>query len=295
MPINTSDICNKLIQIQVENLSKAFDSKLVVKNISFTATQGQIVGFLGPNGAGKTTTMRMVTGFLQPSAGKVLLNRIDILKNPVLAKKQFGYLPEGAPSYSDMQVYDFLKFIASIRGYTGAKLSECLDKVIHEVNLEEVLFKNIDKLSKGFKRRVGLAQAILHDPAILILDEPTDGLDPNQKHEVRELIKSMAKDKVIILSTHILEEVEAICSRVMVISSGKIIADGTPLELSQQANKHTVKLTIKNPENNGKIDIPSLHQQLSQVILQKNLELVKLNADSAELEEFFRTVTKEAN
>ncbi len=286
---NTSDA--NLIQIQVENLSKAFDNKLVVNDISFTATQGQIVGFLGPNGAGKTTTMRMITGFLQPTSGSVYVNGINILKDAVQAKKQFGYLPEGAPSYAEMGVYDFLKFIASIRGYTGAKLLECLDQVINQVNLQEVLGKPIDKLSKGFKRRVGLAQAILHNPPILILDEPTDGLDPNQKYEIRELIKTMAKDKVIILSTHILEEVEAVCTRAMVIATGKIIADGTPMELANQANRHTVKLTIKHPENNAAIDIPSLHQQLSQVVLQKNLELVKLHSDSGELEEFFRKVT----
>ncbi len=281
-----------LIQIDIKNLSKTFDTKLAVNNVSFTATQGQIVGFLGPNGAGKTTTMRMVTGFLKPTDGQVHINGIDLLKNPLQAKKQFGYLPEGAPSYVDMRVYDFLKFIASIRGYSGSKLSDCLERVIYQVNLQEVLNKPIDKLSKGFKRRVGLAQAILHNPPVLILDEPTDGLDPNQKYEVRELIKNMAKDKVIILSTHILEEVEAVCSRVMVISSGKIIADGTPKELSHQSNRHTVKLIIQSPESNGNIDVTSLHQQLSQVILQKNLELVGLHANTGELEEFFRKVTQ---
>ena len=289
--MSTSTSEQNLIQIKVENLSKVFDRKLVVNDISFTAKQGQIVGFLGPNGAGKTTTMRMITGFLKPSNGNIYINDIDILNNPVEAKKQFGYLAEGVPSYLDMKVYDFLKFIASIRGYKGSKLYDCLDRVIHQVNLEEVLNKQVDKLSKGFKRRVGLAQAILHDPPILILDEPTDGLDPNQKHEVRQLIKSMANDKVIILSTHILEEVDAICSRVIVISAGKIIADGTPVELSNQSNRHTVKLTIKHSGDNGNIDIPSLHQQLSQVVLQKNLELVKLHTDSGELEEFFRKIT----
>ena len=264
--MSTATSEQNLIQIKVENLSKVFDRKLVVNDISFTTKQGQIVGFLGPNGAGKTTTMRMITGFLKPSNGNVYINDIDILTNPVEAKKQFGYLPEGVPSYLDMKVYDFLKFIASIRGYKGSKLYDCLDRVIHQVNLEEVLNKQVDKLSKGFKRRVGLAQAILHNPPILILDEPTDGLDPNQKHEVRQLIKSMANDKVIILSTHILEEVEAICSRVIVISAGKIIADGTPVELSNQSNRHTVKLTIKHSGDKGNIDIPSLHQQLSQVV-----------------------------
>lgn len=221
-----------MIQLEVNNLSKIFNDKLVVNNISFTAHKGQIVGFLGPNGAGKTTTMRMITGFLTPTSGVVLLNGIDITKQPLEAKKQFGYLPEGAPSYLDMKVYDFLKFIAKLRGYTGSKLSDCLDRVINQINLREVLNKSIDTLSKGFKRRVGLAQAILHDPPILILDEPTDGLDPNQKHEVRELIKNMSKEKVIILSTHILEEVEAICTRAIIISVGKIIADDATRKLA---------------------------------------------------------------
>lgn len=221
-----------IIQLEVKNLSKIFNDKLVVNNITFNAQKGQIVGFLGPNGAGKTTTMRMITGFLTPTGGTVLLNGIDILKDPLQAKKQFGYLPEGAPSYLDMKVYDFLKFIAKLRGYAGDKLTDCLDKVINQINLREVLNKPIDTLSKGFKRRVGLAQAILHDPSILILDEPTDGLDPNQKHEVRELIKDMSKEKVIILSTHILEEVEAICTRAIIISMGKIIADDATRKLA---------------------------------------------------------------
>lgn len=221
-----------IIQLEVKNLSKIFNDKLVVNNIAFNAQNGQIVGFLGPNGAGKTTTMRMITGFLTPTSGTVLLNGIDILKDPLQAKKQFGYLPEGAPSYLDMKVYDFLKFIAKLRGYSGDKLTDCLDKVINQINLREVLNKPIDTLSKGFKRRVGLAQSILHDPPILILDEPTDGLDPNQKHEVRELIKDMSKEKVIILSTHILEEVEAICTRAIIISMGKIIADDATRKLA---------------------------------------------------------------
>jgi ABC-2 type transport system ATP-binding protein len=281
----------QLRQIKVNNLSKAFQDKLVVNDISFTANQGQIVGFLGPNGAGKTTTMRMITGFLQPTGGEVYVNGINVLKDPVGAKKQFGYLPEGAPSYIDMRVIDFLKFIAKIRGYRGSELNKCLDKVIYQVNLQNVLTKPIDQLSKGFKRRVGLAQAILHNPPVLILDEPTDGLDPNQKHEVRELIKDMAKNKVIILSTHILEEVDAVCNRAIVINNGKIIADGDPGELAAQSDSHTVTLTIKNPTANQQIDINSLRQQLSQVVLQKNLELVKIATRTGELEEFFRQIT----
>lgn len=224
---------NHFVKLEVKNLSKFFTNKLVVNNISFTANQGEIVGFLGPNGAGKTTTMRMITGFLKPSKGSVLINGTDISIDPLLAKQQFGYLPEGAPSYVDMSVYDSLEFVAKIRGYSGNKLASCLENIIKQVNLQTVLNKTVDQLSKGFKRRLGLAQAILHNPPILILDEPTDGLDPNQKHEVRELIKKMAKDKVIILSTHILEEVEAICNRVIVISDGKIISDAPPRPLGE--------------------------------------------------------------
>ena len=224
---------NGIVKLEVRNLSKVFNNKLVVNDISFTANQGEIVGFLGPNGAGKTTSMRMITGFLKPNSGSILINGTDIATNPVLAKQQFGYLPEGAPSYVDMSVYDSLEFVAKIRGYSGTNLVNCLETIIKQVNLETVLNKTVDQLSKGFKRRLGLAQAILHNPPILILDEPTDGLDPNQKHEVRELIKIMAKDKVIILSTHILEEVAAICNRVMVIVDGRIISDAPPCPLGE--------------------------------------------------------------
>lgn len=237
------------IKLELKNLSKSFDNKLVVNNISFTANQGEILGFLGPNGAGKTTTMRMITGFLTPTSGTVYLNNIDILEDPIKAKQQFGYLPEGAPSYVDMKVYDFLKFIAKLRGFSGIQLTECLDKAINQLNLQEVINKSIDTLSKGFKRRVALAQAILHNPPILILDEPTDGLDPNQKYEVREFIKDMAKDKIIILSTHILEEVDAICTRIMIISSGKIIVDDLPKKLAantEQLDQFFRKVTTVN-------------------------------------------------
>ncbi len=227
--------------LRVMNLTKTFDDFTAVDNISFSAAQGEVVGFLGPNGAGKSTTMKMITGFLSPTAGTAYVGGYDILEQPIEAKRVFGYLPEGAPSYSDMTVKHFLSFIADIRGINKSKKALSISNVVSKVNLQSVLNQRIETLSKGFKRRVGLAQALIHDPSVLILDEPTDGLDPNQKREIRKLITEMAKDKVIILSTHILEEVEAVCDRVIVVAAGKIILDSTPAELvSRTAHKNTV-------------------------------------------------------
>ncbi len=227
--------------LRVMNLTKSFDGVMAVNNISFSAAQGEVVGFLGPNGAGKSTTMKMITGFLNPTSGTAYIGGYDIQEEPVAAKRVLGYLPEGAPSYSDMTVKQFLCFIADIRGISSSEKEFRINDVVNKVNLQSVLFQHIDTLSKGFKRRVGLAQALIHDPSVLILDEPTDGLDPNQKREVRKLIKDMAKDKVIILSTHILEEVEAVCDRVIVVAAGKIILDSTPSELLR---KEPTKSTI---------------------------------------------------
>jgi len=227
--------------LRVMNLTKSFDGVIAVNNISFSAAQGEVVGFLGPNGAGKSTTMKMITGFLNPTSGTAYIGGYDILEEPVAAKRVLGYLPEGAPSYSDMTVKQFLSFIADIRGISKYDKELRINDVVNKVNLQSVLFQNIDTLSKGFKRRVGLAQALIHDPSVLILDEPTDGLDPNQKREVRKLIRDMSKNKVIILSTHILEEVEAVCDRVIVVAAGKIILDSTPAELLR---KEPTKSTI---------------------------------------------------
>lgn len=228
--------------LRVMELTKTFDATFTAVNkISFSATQGEVVGFLGPNGAGKTTSMQMITGFLSPSAGTAYIGGYDILEQPLEAKRLLGYLPEGAPSYPDMTVKQFLGFIADIRGIKQSDKEFKISDVVNKVNLQSVLFQRIETLSKGFKRRVGLAQALIHDPSVLILDEPTDGLDPNQKREMRRLIANLAKNKVIILSTHSLEEVEAICDRVIVIASGKIILDSTPQELAQkQAKKSTI-------------------------------------------------------
>lgn len=221
--------------VEIVHLRKDFGLFTAVADLSFAVKQGEVLGFLGPNGAGKSTTMKMITGFLTPTVGTAKICGFDILSQPIEAKKKIGYLPEGAPAYPDMNPEDFLTFIAEIRGLRGNVKNKRVREVIEKVNLGNVAHQSIDTLSKGYKRRVGLAQAILHDPDVLILDEPTDGLDPNQKHEVRSLIKNMAKEKVIILSTHILEEVDAVCTRAIIIANGKIVADGTPEELEAKS------------------------------------------------------------
>ena len=218
--------------IEVAHLRKRFGDRYAVDDLSFSVSPGEVLGFLGPNGAGKSTTMKMITGFLTPDSGTARVMGHDIQQSPVAAKRCMGYLPEGAPGYGDMSVSGFLGFVADIRGLRGSQKQTRIDSVIADIHLEDVLQQKLETLSKGFRRRVGLAQAILHDPQVLILDEPTDGLDPNQKHEVRRLIQGMAKDKIIIVSTHILEEVEAVCSRAMIIAHGKILADDTPATLA---------------------------------------------------------------
>ena len=221
--------------IKVESLSKSFGSKLAVDNISFEVARGEVLGFLGPNGAGKSTTMRMITGFIPPSAGRVSVCGFDVAESPIAAKQKIGYLPESAPSYQDMTVLSFLRFAADIRGLAGEEKKKAIRRVVELCHLDRVLGQTIDTLSKGFRHRTCLAQSIIHDPEVLILDEPTDGLDPNQKHEVRTLIKTMGATKAIIFSTHILEEVEAVCSRAIIIDRGRIVANGTPAELMAQA------------------------------------------------------------
>ena len=221
--------------IEVRGLDKRFGPIHAVRNVSFSVSHGEVLGFLGPNGAGKSTTMKMITGFLEPTAGTVLVNGHDVLTDPISVKASIGYLPEGAPAYAEMTVIRFLEFVAEIRGFVGAEKQQRIDKVIDLIHLDTVLNQTVDTLSKGFKRRVGVAQALLHDPDVLIMDEPTDGLDPNQKHEVRSLIKEMAANKAIVISTHILEEVDAVCSRAIIIAAGRILFDGTPAELRAQS------------------------------------------------------------
>jgi ABC-2 type transport system ATP-binding protein len=214
--------------LKVEGLQKSFDSKIVVDDVSFSISAGQVMGFLGPNGAGKTTTMRMITGFLTPDKGKIEICGINALENLIEAQKHIGYLPEGVPLYGDMNVIEFLEFIGTAKGMPSKDIDYSIDNAIQCLSLEKVYLQPIETLSKGFKRRVGIAQAILSNPSVLILDEPTDGLDPNQKHDVRQLIRTISKDKAIIISTHILEEVEAICTDVVLINQGKIIVTETP-------------------------------------------------------------------
>jgi ABC-2 type transport system ATP-binding protein len=221
--------------ITVENLTKRFGPKLAVDNVSFSVQRGEVLGFLGPNGAGKSTSMRMITGYLPPSAGKVSVCGYDVLDQPLQSKSRIGYLPENAPIYSDMSVFGFLSFCAELRGLYGRAKKKATDKVVEHCFLQPVLHQSVDTLSKGYRHRTCLAQALIHDPDVLILDEPTDGLDPNQKHEARSLIRQMGQSKAIIFSTHILEEVEAACTKAIIIDQGKIVAMGTPAELKARA------------------------------------------------------------
>ncbi len=224
--------------LQIEGLTKQFGSFTAVDNISFEVDRGEVLGFLGPNGAGKTTAMRMVTGFLTPTAGTAYVGGHDVTLEPQEVKRRIGYLPEGAPLYEDMTPSELLGFVSDVRGISGGAKRDAIASAASRINIEHVMHQAIGTLSKGYKRRVGIAQAILHDPEILILDEPTDGLDPNQKHEVRKLINEMAKDKVIVISTHLLDEVDTVCSRAIVIAHGKIVADGTPVDLEAQSELH---------------------------------------------------------
>ncbi|MBU3021835.1 ABC transporter ATP-binding protein [Aestuariibacter sp. A3R04] len=224
--------------IAVEKLSRRFNRITAVDELTFTIQPGEIVGFLGPNGAGKSTTMKMLTGFLTPTEGQISIDGLSMEKHTKTLQQRIGYLPEGAPLYNDMTVFQFLHFIAGVRGLRGKQRKARLTHVIKKVALQGVLNRQIEKLSKGFRHRIGLAQAIIHDPDILILDEPTDGLDPNQKHEVRELIRALSSDKIVIISTHILEEVTAVCNRAMIIANGKLCFDGTPSELQHRSRYH---------------------------------------------------------
>lgn len=233
--------------IETRNLRKRYGDFVAVDGISFKVEPGQVLGFLGPNGAGKSTTMKMLAGFLMPSEGSAAICGHDVVESALEAKRLVGYLPEGAPSYGEMSVLGFLEFIADIRGLAGDVRRRRLDDAIGRLSLQGVVQQTIDTLSKGFKRRVGLAQAILHDPKVLVLDEPTDGLDPNQKHEVRALIQAMARDKTIIVSTHILEEVHAVCNRAIIIARGQVLADDTPAALEARSRFHqAVSLSADN-------------------------------------------------
>jgi ABC-2 type transport system ATP-binding protein len=304
--------------IEISHLTKKFDNFTAVDDLSFKVTEGEVLGFLGPNGAGKSTTMKVITGFLAASSGHVTVDGHDIANDPIAVKSLIGYLPEGAPSYPDMTTLEFLNFIAEIRGFSGAEKQRRIDKVIADVELGEVCHQTIDTLSKGFKRRVGLAQAILHDPKVLILDEPTDGLDPNQKHHVRQLIRNLAKDKIVIISTHILEEVSAVCTRAIIIAGGRILADATPRELEARSRCYgavSILLTAdfdlnaaladvsavcrieRNKENPHRYTLfPAPGQQVFSKVLdmaqQNHWPVAEFHLVGGLLEDYFRTVTQ---
>lgn len=305
--------------IEINNLTKRYGDLLAVDSVSFKVAPGEVLGFLGPNGAGKSTTMKMIAGFLSPSAGSIRVNGFDVEQQPLKAKRCIGYLPEGAPAYGEMTPASFLSFIADIRGIDPAGKDRRIREVVERLGLERVFEQRIETLSKGFKRRVGLAQAILHDPKVLILDEPTDGLDPNQKHEVRALIQGMAKDKIIIVSTHILEEVHAVCTRAVIIASGRILADATPDELEARSRYHGA-VTVRSPDLEalkaalagvpGVTDVvidaeervatafPAKGQAIfgavSRLIQERQLPVNEVSLERGRLDEVFRTITQQS-
>ena len=306
--------------IEISHLTKKFDQFVAIDDLTFSVREGEVLGFLGPNGAGKSTTMKVITGFLSPSSGRVTIDGHDISTAALEAKRLIGYLPEGAPSYGDMTTLEFLRFIAQIRGFQGVEIEQKIDQVINEVALQTVRDQSIETLSKGFKRRVGLAQAIMHDPKVLILDEPTDGLDPNQKHHVRALIKSLATDKIVIISTHILEEVTAVCSRAVIIANGKIVADGTPSELESQSRFHqAIRVTLTDShdlvadlatlpgvasvevEEDNRLAYTifaeggaSIFSQVSEIAQQKHWPISEFYVERGQLEDVFRSVTQQS-
>ena len=310
--------------IKVQNLSKSFGPKTAVNGISFSVERGEVLGFLGPNGAGKSTTMRMITGFIPPSAGKVIVGGFDVVEQPIPAKRLIGYLPENAPSYADMTVSGFLHFTAELRGLSGDTKKKAVRRVVDMCFLEPVLYQSVETLSKGYRHRTCFAQSIIHDPEILVLDEPTDGLDPNQKHEVRTLIRRMGENKAIIFSTHILEEVDAVCSRAIIIDRGQIVANGSPKELrhrSKNAGAVTVciadvprqSLTEKlsqlsvvrsasvSREDNGRVWVRvlpkgdqanrGLARSVSDLATQERWKVEELHTEEGRLDEVFRDIT----
>lgn len=304
-----------MAMISVQHLSKFYNSFRAVDDISFDVSGGDIVGFLGPNGAGKSTTMKMLTGFLPPTQGDILFDEQSIRSATKTIQQKIGYLPEGAPAYGEMTVWQFLHFIADVRQLKGTKRKERMAHVIERVELVDVLNRPIDNLSKGFKRRVGLAQAIIHDPDILILDEPTDGLDPNQKRHVRQLIEDLSKQKIVIISTHILEEVAAVCNRVMIMASGQLKFDDTPQALRQQSrycNAVSLKLSYA-ADISGLAELPGVEEMtidkksglvtlfpgtdqhifhaVNEYVTQRKLPVETLLLESGRLDEVFHSIT----
>ncbi len=307
--------------LEIRRLTKRFGPLIAVDDSSLSVDRGEVLGFLGPNGAGKSTAMRVVTGFLPPSSGTAIVCGFDVTTSAIEVKKRVGYLPEGAPLYDDMTPESFLSFVAEIRGFSGADKRTAVDRAADLINVTEVMQQPIGTLSKGFKRRVGLAQAILHDPEVLILDEPTDGLDPNQKFEVRQLIKDMAETKAIVISTHLLEEVEAVCSRAIIISRGKIVADGTPDELEARSSRHnaiSIRIQVEHVDRAhdalvkvagvARVDVversaPIAHlrvlpedgklllQEVGACVRAADLAVEEISAERGHLDEVFRQIT----
>jgi ABC-2 type transport system ATP-binding protein len=311
------------VLVEADRLRKTFGHIVAVDEISLKVAKGEVLGFLGPNGAGKSTTMKMLTGFLEPDAGTARICGISVSERPKEAKALIGYLPEGAPAYGDMTAGAFLRFIAEIRGFDGSEKAKRVAAAVERTGLERVVEQPIETLSKGFKRRVGLAQAILHDPAVLIMDEPTDGLDPNQKHHVRSLIAEMAKDKAIIVSTHILEEVEAVCTRAVVIDRGRIVADGTAEELQRRMPYHNavaikvdaahvdavasalgslsgVQQVERGAIQNGHAQLRAIPKggsmiapEVAAILSERSLPVAELYVERGRLDEVFRKITSE--
>ncbi|MFL2749961.1 MAG: ABC transporter ATP-binding protein [bacterium] len=308
--------------IVVDALSKQFGQFQAVDEISFEVQRGEVVGFLGPNGAGKSTTMKMLTCYLPPTSGNAEVNGFSINSQTLQVQEQIGYLPESAPSYNEMQVEEFLSFIGEVRGYTGSELRRRVGRVLELTSLQEARKQIIDTLSKGFRQRTCLAQALIHDPPVLILDEPTDGLDPNQKHEVRELIRRMSEERTILVSTHILEEVEAVCTRALIISEGRLVGLGTPDELLLQSiyrNAITLSVSGVNAETlledlngleqvysverledmpNGAItvrvfpkDRESISSELEKFLKKKKMSIEQFFVERGRLDEVFRKLT----
>ena len=309
------------VLIEAQALRKCFGPIVAVDDISLRVVKGEVLGFLGPNGAGKSTTMKMIAGFLEPDSGRASIAGIDVTDDPKAAKAQLGYLPEGAPAYPDMTPRSFLAFIAEIRGFKGSEIKARADAAGEKTGLQGVWNQRIETLSKGYKRRVGLAQAILHDPAVLIMDEPTDGLDPNQQHHVRDLIRAMAADKAIIVSTHILQEVEAVCSRAVVIDKGRIVADGTAEELQRRLPYHqavAIRVAAANSDRarqalesvagvakveitgkpNGNVEMRALPKagaaiatDVAAMLREKGIAVEELYIEKGRLDDVFRQIT----
>lgn len=308
--------------IEIKNLTKKIGTSVILDNINLTVKEGEILGFLGPNGAGKTTTMKIITSFWTPSSGTVTVDGVDVIKDSLATRKKIGYLPENVPLYDDMRVFEYLKFIAEVRGIAKEDIIKRIKEVVKDCGLEKVIHKSIDELSKGYRQRVGLAQAIIHEPDILILDEPTTGLDPNQIVEIRELIKKIGKEKTVIFSTHILSEVSATCDRAVIINNGKIIIEGTPNELMQKAGGQEIiyvkikgqkDLVLSKLKAMEKIESVQerdretddifgyeikpkpgidLRESLSMTVMNAGWSILEFSKKAASLEDVFRELTK---